>query len=129
MSAEHKEHILPLKTYLGVAGALMVLTAITVGISYIDLGGFNVLVAIGVATIKVSLVALFFMHLLYDKKINLFAFLIGVVFVAVFIILTMFDTMRRSDIYGIQGEPIQKQAPIYNSESVDQKENSADSQH
>jgi cytochrome c oxidase subunit 4 len=121
MSTEHKEHILPLKVYLGVAAALLVLTAITVGVSYIDLGPLNVLVAIGVATIKVSLVALFFMHLLYDKKINLFAFLIGVAFVAVFIILTMFDTMRRADIYEIQGGPIQKDAIIYEDNAAGQE--------
>lgn len=129
MSSTHKEHILPLKVYLGVAAALMVLTAITVGVSYINLGGFNVLVAIGIATIKVSLVALFFMHLLYDKKINLFAFLIGVGFVAIFIALTMFDTMRRSDIYQIEGESIQKQAPIYEMEPAAPEESAADSQY
>ncbi len=127
--SSHKEHILPLKVYLGVAAALMVLTAVTVAISYVDLGPFNLLVAIGVATVKVSLVVLFFMHLLYDKKINLFAFLIGVGFVAVFIILTMFDTMRRADIYEVEGEPIQNEAIIYQQKTADQEGAAAEPQH
>ena len=40
-SAKEKEHILPVKTYLAVAAALLVLTVMTVGISFIKLGGWN----------------------------------------------------------------------------------------
>ncbi len=122
MSAEHKEHILPLKTYLAVTGTLFILTVITVAISYVHLGGWNVAVAIGIATLKVSLVALFFMHLKYDNKINLFAFLIGIVFVSGFIILTMFDTMRRADIYDIKAKPINEKAKIYQVAPADSAE-------
>ena len=43
----HKPHVLPLRTYLLVAGALMILTAITVGVSFIHLGGWNAIVAVG----------------------------------------------------------------------------------
>ena len=128
MSSEHKEHILPLKVYVGVAAALFFLTVVTVAVSYVNLGAWNVLVAIGIATFKVSLVALFFMHLKYDKKINLFAFLIGVAFVAIFIILTMFDTLRRADIYEIQGNPIKEQAVIYD-ESPEKEAEKAEEAH
>ena len=117
--SESKEHILPVKTYIAVAGALFVLTVITVAISYIDLGGWNAVVAVGVATCKVSLVALFFMHLKYDSKIYLFSFIIGVLFVAVFIIFTMFDTLRRADLYQLKAEPINKDAVIYNESNAD----------
>ena len=128
MHSENKQHILPLRVYIAVAGALLLLTVITVAVSYLNLGSWNVVVAIGIASVKVSLVALFFMHLKYDKKINLFAFLIGVVFVAIFIILTMFDTLRRADIYEIQGNPIKEQAIIYD-ESPEKEAEKAEAAH
>ena len=106
MTEEQKEHILPLRLYAGVTAALFALTGLTVAVSYVHLGALNVIVAIGIAAIKVSLVALFFMHLKYDKKINLFVFLTAVTFVTLFIALTMIDTMRRADIYEIEKGPI-----------------------
>jgi cytochrome c oxidase subunit 4 len=56
--SEH--HITPLKTYLVIAGALFCLTAITVWVSYFDFGSLNIIIAMGVATFKATLVALFF---------------------------------------------------------------------
>ena len=112
-SSPHKLHILPLRTYLTVAAVLFVLTAVTVGVSKIDLGGWNVVVAISIASVKALFVAFFFMHLLYDHKINLFVFIIAVSFVAVFIIFTMFDTLRRADIYESKSAPIKEEARIY----------------
>jgi hypothetical protein len=55
------------------------------------------------------------MHLLYDKKIFLVIFMVAIVFLAIFIILTMFDTMHRDDIYEFKAEPIQKNAAMYDS--------------
>jgi|SRR5678815_3867356 cytochrome c oxidase subunit 4 len=50
--------------YLMVFGTLLVLTLITVGVSYLDLPEFEtVIVALTIATVKASLVAMFFMHL------------------------------------------------------------------
>lgn len=106
-------HITPLRVYLTVAAALLVLTAITVKISLINLGGWNLVVAVGVATIKASLVALFFMHLLYDKKIYMIVFGAGILFLAIFIALTMFDTLERDAVNPIEAIPINKSAVIY----------------
>ena len=47
----------------------MILTGITVGAAYIDLGSGNVVVALIIATGKASLVALFFMHLRWEKLV------------------------------------------------------------
>jgi caa(3)-type oxidase subunit IV len=101
MSQEIKthEHVLPLRTYLGVAFALFILTAVTVGVSLIQLGGWNAIVAVGVASVKALLVALIFMHLKYDKKIYLVIFVVAMTILTVFIALTMFDTLRRGDIH------------------------------
>jgi cytochrome c oxidase subunit 4 len=110
---EHSRHIVPLRTYLAVAAALLLLTAITVTVSYVPLGGYNVLVALTIAAFKASLVALFFMHLKYDRKIYLVIFVIAVTFLAVFIVFTMFDTLHRDDIYEITDGPIEENAIIY----------------
>lgn len=120
--SEHSKthiHILPLKIYLLVGAALLALTAVTVGVSFIPLGGFNVVVALLIASIKALLVALFFMHLLYDKKIFMIIFAVAILFLAIFITFTMFDTMRRGDIDVMQEAPIEKNAIIYKEKGSD----------
>ena len=108
-------HILPLKLYLGVGLALLVLTAITVIVSFFHFGPYNLLVAMMIAAIKATLVALYFMHLKYDNKIYLIIFLTSILFLAVFIILTLFDTLRRGDVDEEKVAPIHKNAIIYDS--------------
>lgn len=93
----------------------MALTAVTVAISFFHFGPFNLLVAMLIAALKATLVALFFMHLKYDNKLYMIIFVTAVVFLAVFIILTMFDTMRRADVYDIEAKPIRDKAVIYDS--------------
>ncbi len=117
--ARTDDHVTPLKIYLGTGSALLILTAVTVAVSRINLGGWNVVVALGIATLKASLVALFFMHLLYDKKIYLTIFLISIVFLGVFLILTMFDTMERGTVYEILANPVNPEAVIYQNQPAD----------
>ena len=66
------EHIVPLKTNVAVWLALLVLTGVTAGVAFIDLGPFNTIVALVIATCKALLVALIFMHVRYasDKLIK-----------------------------------------------------------
>jgi cytochrome c oxidase subunit 4 len=109
------EHIVPIRVYLGVALALFILTGITVAVSFIPLGGWNVAVAVSIASLKAALVALIFMHLLYDKKLLMIIFLAAITFLAVFIILTMFDTMERGTVDEASAEPIRKEAAMYDS--------------
>ena len=85
------------KTYAAVLGALLVLTIITVQASYLDFGAFNTVVALLIASVKASLVALFFMHLRHDK-FNAVIFVGGLLFLAVFLIWTMFDIATRQTI-------------------------------
>lgn len=66
--AEGHEHIVSLGTYVGVFLALVVLTITTFLVARINLGVFNVLVALFIAGVKASLVALVFMHLKYSNK-------------------------------------------------------------
>jgi cytochrome c oxidase subunit 4 len=85
-------HVLPLQTLAAVFAALVVLTVITVAVTTIDFGSStNLAVAMVIATIKASLVLAVFMHLWYDRSINLLLFLTGVLFVVLFISLAMID--------------------------------------
>ena len=92
---DHHPHVLPLSTYFGVYFTLLILTAITVGVSYVDLGNANLLIAMAVATTKALCVALIFMHLLFDKKFNAIVFSSSLIFLAIFIGFTMADTSFR----------------------------------
>ncbi len=57
------------KGYMMVFGSLAVLTIVTVLVSYLDVSiGAAVTIALLIATVKGSLVALFFMHLSHEKK-------------------------------------------------------------
>lgn len=106
-------HILPLRLYLTVGAILIFLTGLTVGISFVHLGAFNLVVAMAIAALKASLVALFFMHLKYDNKLYMIVFLGAILFLTIFIVFTMFDTMTRGDIDTVEQHPIQKQAEMY----------------
>jgi cytochrome c oxidase subunit IV len=112
-------HILPLSVYLTVGAILLTLTLVTVWVAEQDFGSFNLIVAMAIAAVKATLVALYFMHLKYDSKVYLAVFVGALLFLAVFITLTMFDTERRDDIYEIQGESIQKNAVIYQPPTAD----------
>ena len=56
------EHIVPPKVYVGIFLSLMVLTAATVAAAYVNLGALNIVVALAIATVKATLVVLYFMH-------------------------------------------------------------------
>lgn len=88
-------HVLPLSVYFGVWAALVVLTVITVAVSRFDFGSANTVIAMFVATIKGSLVALFFMHLYYDNKLNLIILVASLVFVSIFFTPVLIDLSSR----------------------------------
>ena len=101
----HKHFILPVKMALIIAGCLFVLTWVTVAIADVDLGKWNFLVAISIATFKASLVFLFFMGLAYDNAENRVIFASGVIFLGIFIILTSTDLFfRPAGSYVVEGK-------------------------
>lgn len=91
---EHVGHIVPLKVLAGVWAALLVLTVVTVAAARIDLGEFNIWLALAIATVKASLVAMYFMHLRYDNPFNGFLIMVALVFVMLFVSLSLMDTME-----------------------------------
>ena len=79
--AAHDDIRSHVKTYYMIFGALMVLTIITVGVSYLDLSTpMAITVALIVAAIKGSLVALYFMHLLHERKVIYWVLALTVIF-------------------------------------------------
>ena len=90
-------HPLPIPILLAVFGALVVLTLITVGQASFDMGSYDIVIVMVIATIKASLVMAFFMHMAYDKPFNVVCFLGSFVFVALFVIFTLSDSQGTSD--------------------------------
>jgi cytochrome c oxidase subunit 4 len=90
------EHIVPKRTYYLIFAALMVFTAITVGVAFLDLGPMNTVVALGIACTKATLVVLFFMHVKYSTRLT-WAVVAGSVFwLGIMLTLTLGDYLTRS---------------------------------
>jgi cytochrome c oxidase subunit 4 len=85
-------HIMPPKVLLAVYFALVIFTILTVAVTKVSFGNFNVAVALGIAVVKAALVILFFMHLKYDQPFYGLVLVIALMFVAVFIWFAMQDT-------------------------------------
>jgi cytochrome c oxidase subunit IV len=89
------EHIVPRSTYYLIFAALMIGTAATVGAAFVDLGPFNNVVALGIATAKATLVVLFFMHVKYSTRLT-WAVVAGSIFwLGILLALTMGDYLTR----------------------------------
>ncbi len=85
-------HVMPVKALVAVWAALVVLTVVTVGATWFDLGSGNLWLAMAIATVKASLVALYFMHLRYDRPINGIVLITALLFVALFVGIALTDT-------------------------------------
>jgi len=102
--AAHKDdgavhaHVSSTGFYIAVFAALICLTLLTVGQSYVDLGRLNLAVVVLIATTKAALVVSFFMHLRWDNKFNALIFLSCIFFIGVFFAYTMNDTNRRGEL-------------------------------
>lgn len=93
--AHSHHHIIPFRTLALVFGVLLFLTLVTVITAQIDLGVLNVPLALAIAGFKAILVVCIFMSLKYDNPVNMLTAVIGIVFVVVFLALTLADTEFR----------------------------------
>jgi cytochrome c oxidase subunit 4 len=85
------------KNYAAVFAALLVLTALTTAVAWVDLGGeFNVVVALAIAGAKASLVALYFMHLRHGSRLSWVFAGAGFFWLMILIALTLSDTLTRT---------------------------------
>ncbi len=98
--SEHHVHVMPLKVLFAVFIGLLILTWLTYAASQaarsgtLDLGAGNVIVALLIAVVKASLVGLYFMHLRYDSPFNSIILIAALVFVALFIAVSLVDTVE-----------------------------------
>jgi cytochrome c oxidase subunit 4 len=88
-------HVVPVRIYLMVFASLLVLTATTVGVAFVDLGVFNNVVALGIAGLKATLVILFFMHVRYSTRLTALVLVSGVLWLGIFVGLTLVDYATR----------------------------------
>jgi cytochrome c oxidase subunit 4 len=84
-----------MRTFILIWAALIVLTATTVGVSYLELGVMNPVVALVIATIKALLVILVFMEVRYSPKITMMVIVSGVFFLLLLLSLTLSDFLSR----------------------------------
>ncbi len=88
-------HVSPLSTYLSIFAALMVLSAITVGAAFVNLGAFNPIVAMAIAGLKATLVILYFMHVKYSSRLTKLTVVLSLFFVAILFAETLMDYATR----------------------------------
>jgi cytochrome c oxidase subunit IV len=96
--AQHEEHTTHSQGfYLAIGIALLVLTGTTVGAAFVNLGPFNPVVALLIATIKATLVVLFFMHVKgASEKLTGAVVVSGFFFLAILLSLSLADYLTRS---------------------------------
>jgi cytochrome c oxidase subunit 4 len=98
---QHSEHIVPPSTFAAIIITLLALTAATVGAAYINLGKYNIVVALGIATLKATLVVLFFMHAKYSPRRTQLVIIAGMFWLAILLFMTMSDYATRVDYRGV----------------------------
>ncbi len=94
-SEAHEHHALPVPLLVGCWGGLMLLTGITVWTAQnLDLGQFNLVLAMVIATAKATLVLTIFMHLAFEKGFNFMIFAISVMAVILFVTILFIDVQQ-----------------------------------
>jgi cytochrome c oxidase subunit 4 len=88
--ADHAHAVSP-RLYVAVWAALLLLTGVTVGVSFLDMERLSIFTAMVIATVKASLVLLYFMHVRFEKPMYAYMILFILATYAVFVILTFCD--------------------------------------
>ncbi len=88
-------HVEPKRTYFAVFAALMLLTALTVWVSTMDLGALSIVAALAIAVSKALLVALFFMHVRHSKPLTQVVVAAGCLWLVILLVLTLSDYFTR----------------------------------
>lgn len=90
------EIVVPRKTYVIVWIVLMILTAVTAAVSFLNLHQWSSPVALAIASLKALLVAMFFMHLRYEHSKTVWVMaIVGVFFLSILLVLSMTDYITR----------------------------------
>ena len=88
-----------IKVYLTVFGALAVLTLLTVSASYMDVSNTEaIFLALSIATVKASLVAGYFMHLITERQTIIYILCLTFLFFLVCMFLPLITTIDHTDL-------------------------------
>ena len=88
-------HVVSKKVYFLIFATLLVLTGVTTGVAFVDLGPWNTIVALIIACCKATLVILFFMHLRWSPRLMRIVVLSAILWLAILISLTTTDFFSR----------------------------------
>ncbi len=101
----YKTPVMSVKGYVLVFLGLLLMTALTVGISFINLGRWNAFVAVLIALFKASLVVLFFMHVRFASRLVTVYAVGGAYWLVILFVLTMTAVAARggADVTGQVG--------------------------
>ncbi len=113
-TAHSSGHISPISLYITIFLALMVGTAITVAVAFVDLGTLNFPVAMLIAVVKASLVVWYFMHVKWQSHLTKLTLATGLFFLAILLGMMLIDYTskdftpmpRPTDPSGVMSAPV-----------------------
>lgn len=95
----HAHHIVSAKTYTIVFIVLLILTVLTVAVAYYNFGGLiNLVLALGIATVKATVVAMWFMHVRYSGRLVQLTIVASLLFLLLLIFGTLMDVWTRTTV-------------------------------
>jgi cytochrome c oxidase subunit 4 len=86
---------MPVRTYVQIFVALLVLLFATIGAAYLPLGPLHFPVAMTIAAAKAVLIVVFFMHVLQSHRLTAIVSLAGFLWLGIMIALTLSDYLSR----------------------------------
>ncbi len=89
------QHVIPQKVYYLVFVTLILLTLVTVDVAFYNFGFLNIYIAMGIATVKATIVALYFMHLRYNPRLTRLFAGAGILWLFIMFVLTIADYITR----------------------------------
>ena len=101
MSNNEREHIQEdIRVYLNVFGALAILTVVTVAVSYLEVTIVEgIMLALVIASVKASLVAGYFMHLISEKQTIIWILILTFVFFLVLMFVPLLTVTDNTGLY------------------------------
>ena len=88
-------HVVPHKVYLLVFVTLLCMTLITVDVAFYNFGWLNLYIALAIATVKATIVVMYFMHVKYSPRLTWLYALAGVFWLVILLVLTFSDYLTR----------------------------------
>jgi len=94
------EHVVGIRTYVTIYALLLLLTGVTVGAAFTDLGRLNVVVMLAIAAVKATMVILWFMHVRFESRLVHVAAAAGFAWLGIMFAFTMSDYLTRVVVTG-----------------------------